>query len=575
MRYIYKLSALMLVVVMAASCGELFELDYQDNPNAVTPDLAGPDFVFNSIQLNTVGVFLGMHNQTAGLVRYADMGSFTYVEDLPATNTNGIWNDAYAGVFPDVQAFERLATEDGAIKGAFEADVAISRIMQAYVLIGLVDMFGDIPWSEALQGTDIISPNVDSGADVYGVAETMLDDAIATLRATSDVGGPSIDQFYGGDKDSWIYAANTMKLKIAMNMRLKDPGKLTNTLSAIGEDFINDPSRDMIFRASTERNLPNSRHPFYNNAYEANDGTYMGNYFMWLMAEEKDSIRDPRIRYYFYRQTDDSRGQDVNVYSCILSDLPDPAETPPYYTDVDENMPYCVASDDGYYGRDHGNGSGIPPDGPIRTVYGLYPGGGKWDNNSYEFTQNNGVDGALGEGIALLFSSSMSHMWLAEAAADGDFSGDALDLMKTGIEHNFERVREFEGKIPQSDLDYVIGTVVGTGEPIPASTLLPADSTFTEYIAEVEKRYNASDDKLDVVMKESYLCGYGTGYEYYNAYRRTGRPLNFQPGIDQAIGAFPRSFLYPAENVNLNSSVDQKPDLQQLVFWDDGSAVLR
>ncbi len=66
MRIIYKLSALVLVVVMAASCGELFELDYQDNPNAVTPENAGPEFVYNSIQLNTVGVYLGMQFITDG-----------------------------------------------------------------------------------------------------------------------------------------------------------------------------------------------------------------------------------------------------------------------------------------------------------------------------------------------------------------------------------------------------------------------------------------------------------------------------------------------------------------------------
>ncbi len=497
------------------------------------------------------------------------MGAFTYVEALPPVSTNGLWNDAYAGVFPDVQALEILA--DG--NSVLEADLAMAQIMQAYVMIGLVDLYGDIPWSEALQGIDVISPKVDAGADVYAAADQILTDAIAVLEATPDV-GPSIDQFYGGDPASWVTAANTLKIKIGMNQRLIDGGAaLSAALSAVGDNFINDPSKDMIFRASTERNLPNSRHPFYNDSYEFNDGTYQNNYFLWSLAGEKE-MRDPRIRSYFYRQVDDSKNQDVNAYSCVLTDPPD-FDPPSFYTDIDPNMPYCVASDDGYYGRDHGNGAGIPPDGPIRTVYGLYPGGGKWDNNSYSFTQNNGVDGALGEGIAPLLTSSMVHMWLAEAAAAGDFSGDALELMKTGIEHNFERVREFEDKIPASDLNFVIGEDFVTKEPILASTLLPADSTYTEYIEMVEEIYNAADDKLDVVMKEAYISMYGTAYEFYNAYRRTGRPLNMQPGLDLAIGAFPRSILYAAENVNLNSNVEQKPDLQQLVFWDDGSANVR
>ena len=571
MRIIYKLTALAMIVVMSASCGELFELDYQDNPNAVTPENAGPDFVFNSIQLGATGAFLDMHFITDGLVRYTSMEAFTYIEALPATASNGLWNQAYAGVFPDVDAFAILANDNVVL----EADFAIAKILKAYVMIGLVDLYGDIPYSEALKGTDVISPTVDDGAAVYDAAEVLLDEAIATLEATSDA-GPTLDQFYGGDKASWVIAANTLKIKIGVNTRLLDGGaKLASVLSVVGDNFINDPARDMVFKASTERNLPDSRHPFYSDSYEATDGTYQGNYFMWLMTGEKDSIRDPRLRSYFYRQVDNSLDQDQNVYSCILSDLPDPDETPSYYTDVDPRMPYCVAADDGYYGRDHGNGAGIPPDGPIRTVYGLYPGGGKWDNNSYAFTQNLGTDGAMGDGIAPLITSSMVHMWLAEAAAAGDYSGDALELMKTGIQHSFDVTRGFDAKIPQSDLDFVIGKVVGTGEEIPASTLMPADSTYDEYIVEVEKRYNASSDKLDVVMKEAMLCYYGTAHEFYNAYRRTGKPANMQPGIDQAIGAFPRSILYAAENVNLNANIDQKPDLQQLVFWDDGSAPVR
>jgi hypothetical protein len=41
-------------------------------------------------------------------------------------------------------------------------------------------------------------------------------------------------------------------------------------------------------------------------------------------------------------------------------------------------MAYCMAGD-GYFGRDHGDPSGIPPDGQYRTAWGIYPAGGDFD----------------------------------------------------------------------------------------------------------------------------------------------------------------------------------------------------
>ena len=134
MRFIYKIAFVALVVTMSASCGDFFELDYQDNPNAVTPENAGPEFVFNSVQLGAVGCFLNLHNISDGLVRHTDMANFTYREALPAGTSNGLWNNAYANLFPDVEALHILAeTRDG-----LDVYVAIADIMKAYVMMGLL-----------------------------------------------------------------------------------------------------------------------------------------------------------------------------------------------------------------------------------------------------------------------------------------------------------------------------------------------------------------------------------------------------------------------------------------------------
>ena len=266
--------------------------------------------------------------------------------------------------------------------------------------------------------------------------------------------------------------------------------------------------------------------------------------------------------------------QDATTYECFYSDLPDPNETPDHYLNIDPNMPYCVV-EDGYSGRDHGNGGGIPPDGPIRTNYGLFPGGGQWDNDAFNNVQNSGVDGALGEGIAPILTSYMVDFMRAEVALTGGSSEDARALLESGVRGSIAKVRGFASKIGAEELSFKIGFDPINMVDILAETLLTTDDDVEEYVAFVLDTYDNATNKLDVVMKEYYISLAGNAYEAYNMYRRTGMPLNIQPGLDPAIGSFPRSLLYPSDNVNLNANATQKSDLQQLVFWDDGSAQLR
>ena len=89
----------------------------------------------------------------------------------------------------------------------------MGKVFQAYILITLVDYFGDIPYSEALQGGEgVLNPIADSGQSVYSAAISTLDSAIADFNSAGPV--PSNDYYYGGDADKWIKAANSIKKKL-------------------------------------------------------------------------------------------------------------------------------------------------------------------------------------------------------------------------------------------------------------------------------------------------------------------------------------------------------------------------
>jgi hypothetical protein len=551
-------------VWMLAACNAT-DLDLQDNPNSVTPENAEVQFLYNNIQLNFRDHFNNMYFFTATHVRQITaVSGDTYINAYSPGSMNGIWFNTYAELLPDIDALLALTDDRG-----LDVHGGSARIMKAYTLMTMVDLFGDIPYSEALKGTDPISPARDKGQDVYNAALGLLDDAINKLKGTT-AAKPANDIFYKGDPNKWITLANTLKLRAALN--LADANTINTLIS--GGDLIDQASEDFQFQYGSNRDNPNSRHPFYNDSYETDDGQYQSNYFMWLLHGEKD-IDDPRLRYYFYRQDRDLSDQiaDQTLWSCVWSVRPDNNAKPQHYLDIDPNLPYCIASEDGYVGRDHLNGEGIPPDGPFRTVYGLYPGGGRFDDNSAKFTQNAGIDGALGQGINPIMLSSFTDFMRAEASQTLGTTGDARALLKSAIEKSLTKVQTFETY-------YNCGAVViGTnpdGSPKYACDLLMTTASKTAYVDYVLARYDAAptpDAKLDVIIKEYMIALFGNGIEAYNAFRRTGKPLKIQPTIVPNPGPFNRSAIYPSDHVTLNANAPQKASGSERVFWDKGPDV--
>ena len=72
---------------------------------------------------------------------------------------------------------------------------------------------------------------------------------------------------------------------------------------------------------------------------------------------------------------------------------------------------------------------------------------------------------------------------------------------------------------------------------------------------------------MDIIITEYYLASYGNSVEAYNAYRRTGYPSNIQIPINDDNPTFPRSFPYPDDAVDVNTSLTQKANTDK-VFWD-------
>ena len=155
--------------------------------------------VFNNFASNEgdLEAFLGMVG-TQSLSRW----------DLSNTSYDGLWNSMYNDPLKDLDALIDASQSSPIYLG-------IAQTLKAYAYATMVDLYGDIPFSEAGKAdaaTAIKQPKFDKDADIYTACLKLFDDAIVNLAKTSPVSVTG-DLIYGGDKAKWGRLAKSLKLK--------------------------------------------------------------------------------------------------------------------------------------------------------------------------------------------------------------------------------------------------------------------------------------------------------------------------------------------------------------------------
>lgn len=146
---------------------------------------------------------------------------------------NNYWNfGIYGGVLKDGRDLIDIATEAGQ-----PYYVGIGKILQAEAFGRLTASFGDIPFSDALLGTESLKPAFDTQEQVYDGVQRLLDEGIAELSKAAVAGGPAGDDlFFGGDAAKWIMTAHALKARFLMHTTRRR-SVYTTVLSEIGQAF--------------------------------------------------------------------------------------------------------------------------------------------------------------------------------------------------------------------------------------------------------------------------------------------------------------------------------------------------
>lgn len=127
---------------------------------------------------------------------------------------SGIWDVIYTGPLPDLQEVKRVAEETGNPNLH-----AVGEILTQYLFQYLTDIYGDIPYSEALQAPAITAPKYDAQQDVYaGMLDKLAAAAAEIDRGVTSASFAQGDLIYRGNMEKWYRFANSLRMRMAMRI---------------------------------------------------------------------------------------------------------------------------------------------------------------------------------------------------------------------------------------------------------------------------------------------------------------------------------------------------------------------
>jgi hypothetical protein len=187
---------------------------------------------------------------------------------INSTIGNNSWNSLYAGALTDLKIIAERGSDGGTEEGHWNA-VGIAKVLMAYNYSVATDLWGEVPFSEALQVRENRTPVFDAQQDVYTGMLDLLDEAIADLGKESVSSVGTSDFYYNGDADSWIKAAYALKARFYNHLSKKDPsGSANDVLTSVAASF-EDNSESMIFDSFTTD--ATGEHPWFQ---ELNDRSH-------------------------------------------------------------------------------------------------------------------------------------------------------------------------------------------------------------------------------------------------------------------------------------------------------------
>ena len=295
-----------IMIIAGTSCKK--NLDINRDPSNPSLDQLTPKLVFPTAVASSAGrigghlaivggIWSQYYTQSVVSNQYKDLDSYNLTKGFGSTNTGVDWVELYSGALNDLNFV--------ITKSAAQKDwnfYLMGTVIKAYTLQVLVDLYDQVPYTEAFQGAANLQPKFDDGYTVYKGLLSELDSALAKdfNASTNTPAGPA-DLIFPEDEadwsiDPWIKFANTLKLKMYLRMVYAKPAEADagiKDLYAKKAEFLDTDASVKIFTDATDKRNP----LFTYNFVELNtDGNLRASatFLSWLQANN-----DPRVADYY------------------------------------------------------------------------------------------------------------------------------------------------------------------------------------------------------------------------------------------------------------------------------------
>jgi len=496
--------SLLLFILSIFSCKKLTEINI--NPNGTTPDKVNPTFLMTGVLTGTAKSYLqiGFDEPFPGVMQQTQKDAWS------SGNNDYDWSDQswdnYYGLLRNNQVAYNRAEEEGNdfIKG-------VSLTMKSFLFGLITDLWGDAPYSKALNGdkggAENLLPEYDAQKDIYTGIISDLKTASGLLEKGNQ-GSGSWDVYYNGDASKWQKFANSLLLRYYMRISSKLPDVAKAGIQDVVASGIYFKTRDddatMDFIGNNADNSWPDNLKF--------DGTNGSNFRRIKMCatfvNTLESYNDPRLGVWA------AKIEIPIVISDTKSPNPDVIIDGVRYIHHDAIPANTLVDTDPEY-------VGIPPSiGSEPSFYNLNPTPGQLSNNPHVSFLNDIYKEASGPLLkARLQSVAEVNFILAEAALKGwSVGADAKTYYENAVKASMD--------------------TWGVGDD------------YAAYIDGPMVKFNGT---LEQIMTQKWIASWTASEEAWFDYRRTGYP-DLQAGPFAKRKKLPVRFIYSSEELNLNAA---------------------
>ncbi len=529
MKSIYKIALLGIVLWLTTglfSCTKHL-MEVNENPNGANPETTNPNLVLSTVLTETGKTYVNLgFGDIMGVMQYTQKDGHATAYNNYEWKGDNPWESYYTILRNDQYVYEKAkASNNELLEG-------VSRVMRSVMFGLLTDLYGDVPYKEALQGDKggdaFTFPAYTDQKTIYLGILADLDTANTLLSKSKNEYEAPIDEpdvYYHGDPSKWRKLANSLALRYYMRISEKLPDVAKEGI----ENIVNNPDKyPLITSASDDAVMDfagNSNSDAWptNVAYDADSTDYRVVKMCNTFVDSLEAYHDPRLGIWASK---------VQVFLKVDNSLPTGTD---YITDTvvngaDRKVRYIspdILSAKGLTLKDINQDPdfvGLPVAMSAPQVYNLSPDPNQASHNPHVSWLNPIYSKTKGPLLkARIMSAAEVHFILAEAkAVKGWTNVDAGQEYYHAIRASFEA--------------------------------WGISDDYNQYIQQPKVVFNHSQEQI---MVQKWIANWSVATESWFDFRRTGYPRIHGVQNMTVAPELPLRFYYPKDEQDLNSANEE------------------